>query len=70
MKTESTNPLAFSIQSFCKAHSISRAMFYKLLNQGKAPRLFRVGIKPMISIESAAEWRARMEAESNVNEAA
>lgn len=53
---------AFSIDEFCSAHRISRAMFYKLLDQGKAPRLMKVGTRSLISEEAAAEWRRQMEA--------
>jgi hypothetical protein len=38
-------PIAYSIEEFCKAQLISRAMYmyYKLDQQGHAPRLMRVG---------------------------
>ena len=39
-------------------------MYYNLVKEGKGPRLMRVGTKPLISIESAAEWRKRMEDEA------
>jgi len=53
---------ASSIDEFCAAHSISRAMFYKLLKQGNGPRLMNVGTRKLVSDESAAEWRRQMEA--------
>ena len=56
--------LAYSVESFCNSHNISRAMYYNLVKEGKGPRLMRVGTKPLISIESAAEWRKRMEDEA------
>lgn len=57
---------AFTIQEFCFAHGgISRSFFYKLLSQGKAPRLMKVGHRTLISAEAAADWRVKMEAESN-----
>ena len=49
--------MAYSIRQFCEAHSISEAMYYKLRLAGKGPRETRVGDKPIISKESAAEWR-------------
>lgn len=55
---------AYSIEAFCKTHHIARATYYLLVKQGKAPRTFRVGKKPLISVEAAAEWRRQMEAES------
>ena len=53
--------LTFSIQEFCIAHSISRAMFYVLLNEGKAPITMKVGKRRLISIEAAELWRRQME---------
>ena len=57
-------PLTFSIGEFCEAHRISRAFFYELVKEGKAPRLICLGRRRLISAESAAEWRKRMERES------
>jgi predicted DNA-binding transcriptional regulator AlpA len=53
--------LAFSIAEFCRRHGISRAHFYNLSKNGKAPALMRVGRRALISVEAAAEWRIRME---------
>jgi phage terminase small subunit len=61
MNRKNPESLAFSVEDFCKAHGISRAMYYVLKKQGKAPRSFRVGNKPLISTEAAAEWRRQME---------
>ncbi len=57
------NPLqlSFSVQNFCRVHDMSRSQFYELRKLGLAPRLFYIGRKPLISAESAAEWRARMQ---------
>jgi hypothetical protein len=52
---------AYSVQSFCRAHSISRALFYKLAAQGRGPQVFHVGRRVLISTEAAAEWRRQME---------
>jgi len=53
---------ASSIDEFCAAHCLSRSMFYKLICQGRAPRLMTVGTRKLISEEAAAEWRRQMEA--------
>jgi hypothetical protein len=53
---------AYSIQEFCSRHSLSRAGFYNLLKAGLAPTTMVVGRRRLISEESAAEWRRRMEA--------
>jgi predicted DNA-binding transcriptional regulator AlpA len=53
---------AFSIAEFCRDHSICKATFYNWLNDGKAPRVMRVGGRVLISVEAAAAWRAEREA--------
>ena len=54
-----------SVQQFCADHSLSRSFFYKLCQQGKGPRLTKLGARTLVSMEAAAEWRARMEAASS-----
>ncbi len=36
-------------------------MFYKILSQGRGPRVMKVGTRTLISEESAAAWRRRCE---------
>lgn len=55
---------AFTVHQFCADHSISRATFYNLINEGKGPVLMKVGSRTLISVEAAEAWRRRMEAES------
>ena len=55
---------AFSIPDFCSAHDISRAMFYLLLRDGRAPAIMKIGRRTLISAEAAAAWRKRMESET------
>jgi len=55
---------AYSIPQFCSAHSISRALFYLLLKDGRAPAVMKVGRRTLISAEAAAAWRKRMETET------
>lgn len=70
MNEPTTNPaasvevavMAFDISAFCKRNGISRGMYYKMKKQGLGPTEFRVGTKPLISHESDAAWRRRMEA--------
>ncbi|MDA1277985.1 MAG: transcriptional regulator [Verrucomicrobia bacterium] len=54
---------AFSIVQFCEAHGFSRAMFYLLMKDGRAPAVMKVGKRTLISAEAAADWRKRMESE-------
>ena len=52
---------AQSIEDFCKSNGISRSLFYKLLRQGRAPRIMKIGRRTLISSEAASEWRKAME---------
>jgi predicted DNA-binding transcriptional regulator AlpA len=64
-----SSPAAFSVPEFCSAHRISRAMYYLLARDGRAPRHFKVGRRRLISAEAAADWRRRMEAASSAEAA-
>lgn len=57
---------AISIDEFCAAHDLSRATFYSLRKEGKAPRVMVVGRRVLISTDSAREWRERIERQSAV----
>jgi hypothetical protein len=48
----------YTVAEFIRAHGISRGKFYDLLRKGQGPRLMRLGTRVLITIESAAEWRA------------
>ncbi len=55
---------SYSISEFCQRHGISRSKFYELQKEGDGPRTFRVGTKPLISVEAAEAWRRKMEAKA------
>jgi hypothetical protein len=55
-----TGRKAFTIDEFCERHGISRAFFYKLKNQGKAPRVTEIDAKRLIMEESETAWREAM----------
>jgi hypothetical protein len=55
---------AYTIPEFCAEHRISRPLYYKLRKAGLGPRIMRVGEKPLISVEAAADWRREREAAS------
>lgn len=59
--TDIAEKSALTIEDFAELHSISRGYVYKLINQGRGPRLMKVGRRTLISRESAAEWRRAME---------
>ena len=60
-----THKHTYTIPQFCDGHNVSRTHFYALLKEGKGPRLMKVGRRSLISVESAAAWRKRMEDETN-----
>lgn len=52
---------AYTINEFCKAHDISRSLFYKLQVNGKGPETFTLGRRVLISVEAAEKWLKDME---------
>lgn len=52
---------SFSVNEFCFQENISRSMFYKLQKQGLAPKVMKIGRLTRITVESAKEWRERMQ---------
>jgi hypothetical protein len=59
---------AFTLNEFCASEKISRAFFYKLESQGRAPRTYNLGCTRRISREARDEWRAAREAETRDSE--
>ena len=55
---------SFTINEFCAAEKISRAFFYKLQSQGKAPRTYPLGSSRRISHDAYTAWRAARETEA------
>ena len=53
---------AYAVETFCAAHSISRAYFYKISANGTGPDFFKLGKRTLISKESARAWRERLTA--------
>jgi hypothetical protein len=58
---EAVEPLAYSIRQFCKAHSISKELFFKMRRKHLGPAEMRIGTRVLISHESAAAWRRARE---------
>lgn len=55
---------SFTIKEFCAAEKISRAFFYKLQSQGKAPQTYPLGSDRRISREAWLVWRAERQTEA------
>jgi hypothetical protein len=60
---------AQTVEEFCRDHRISRGTFYNLLNDGRGPRIMKVGSRTLISNEAAADWRRLMEKTTATQEA-
>jgi hypothetical protein len=61
---------SFTVGEWCDYRRISRAMFYKLDQQGLTPRSYYVGAKRLISDEADAAWMRAREAEADTPTAA
>jgi hypothetical protein len=55
---------SFTIDEWCERRRISRAMYYKLREQGRAPKTHNAGAKVLISDRADADWICAREAES------
>jgi hypothetical protein len=61
---------SFSLIEWCEHRRVSRSMYYKLRDQGLAPRVHRVGDKVLVSPDADREWLAEREAAAQVEAAA
>jgi predicted DNA-binding transcriptional regulator AlpA len=53
---------AFSIPEFCESYGFSRASFYNLDAQGKAPATINIGRRRLITDSAAQAWELAMQA--------
>lgn len=61
---------SFTIREWCDHRRLSMAMFYKLDQQGLAPRTHYAGAKRLISDEADIDWVRAREAEAENTAAA
>lgn len=59
--TYSEKPAAYSVDAFCRVHSICRATLYNLWDRGEGPRFMKLGKRRLISAEAAESWRRERE---------
>ncbi len=57
--------LAYTFDEWCALRGISRGTAYNLEKRGQAPRMYFVGSRKFISVESDHEWVAAREAEAD-----
>jgi hypothetical protein len=51
----------YTIRTFCEAHKLSQAMYFKLKADKRGPRETAVGSRRYITFEDAAKWRAQQQ---------
>jgi len=59
-----------TIAEFCLSERISRAKYFQLKAEGRAPREMRIGKLVRISPEAKRDWRRSLEQPANPTEAA
>src|SRR4051812_24972016 len=59
---------AFTVNEFCRAHRISRSLFYELLRTGRGPVVMHVGKRTLVSVEASAAWRSQMESQPSLRQ--
>jgi hypothetical protein len=63
-RAKDITPECFTVNEFCLAHRIGLNTYYKLRKAQKGPHEIHVGSKVLITRESAAAWRAALDAEA------
>ena len=58
------DPATYTVTGFCREHNLSRSYLYQLWSEGRGPRRLKIGRRTLISGEAAADWRLRMERET------
>jgi predicted DNA-binding transcriptional regulator AlpA len=58
----------YSIEVFCERIGISIPHYYKMREEGKAPREIHLGNRKLITREAATEWRAARDREARERE--
>jgi predicted DNA-binding transcriptional regulator AlpA len=61
-RTAAAQKQCYRIDEFCAAHGISRRTYYRLREEGTGPQEIHVGDHVLITAESAARWRAELDA--------
>jgi predicted DNA-binding transcriptional regulator AlpA len=56
----------YTLKEFLLAHKISRATFYRLIKNNKAPAIIKFDKKILISKKAAEEWREKMTKKNSI----
>lgn len=54
--TPKTEVAAYTIDEFCVAYRMSRSLFYKMVREGRGPRMMRIGARRYITVVEANAW--------------
>ena len=56
MNSTNTSNKAYSVDEFCKSYKFGRSLFYKLLREGKGPKVIKIGRRTIIPADEAEQW--------------
>jgi predicted DNA-binding transcriptional regulator AlpA len=57
-----------SIPEFCNENGISRAFFYKLKSQGKAPKIAKLGSRSVVTPKARQDWITALDQEAEAQQ--
>ena len=63
MNKDTSKPI-YSIADICDKCLISKSFLYKLIKQGKGPRIIKLGRRTMISAAALNDWMESLEKET------
>ena len=52
---------SWTVPEFCQRNGFSRSHFYRFLDRGEGPRIFKVGASTRISAKAERDWLATRE---------
>jgi len=55
---------ALSIPESAALAGVSRAFLYRLLSEGRGPRIIKIGARTLVRRQALADWLAQLEAET------
>lgn len=53
----STSAVVFTVDEWCARYKFGRSFFYKLLREGRGPKIMKLGSRTLITVNSDNEWR-------------
>ena len=62
--------LAYTVNEFCEASGLGRALLYRLWKEGKGPKRRRAGSKVLVDHEDGKAWLQTLPEETGTNSTA